>query len=217
MTALVDFGPEPAWLTCPCGELTNRVPCWDCTRIADAERDQAEATNRNASTIPPGYAWAALGAPALSKRVKAQESLESLAERILAAANVVFVGPAGAGKTSLAVACLRELVSKGGIYVSAVRLGQASIQHRAGQGDAPLVELACSTPLLLLDDVGSEQNTAVNAVPPVIFQRHEQAMRTWVTTGLRFKELQERYGDGIARRISEHALVVRLGPSGVAQ
>lgn len=203
--------PEPEWLTCPCGSQTNHVPCWECIQSklhVTTENDRRES---RLATIPAAYAWSRLDASELPKRVQSQEPLESLTRRILGAANVVFTGPAGAGKTSLAVACLRERMRLGGIYVSALRLGHAAIQHKAGDGESPYIDQATHASLALLDDVGSERNTAVNAVPQVIFQRHEASLPTWVTTGLTFPELQERYGDGIARRILEKALVVKLG------
>lgn len=208
---IFDLGPEPEWLTCSCGELTNRVPCWTCTRELERRSDKTRALADCTRTIPAAYAWSALNAPELPERVKAHASLKTLSQLILAAANVVFVGPAGAGKTSFAVACLRERLSEGGIYVSAVHLGQASIRHKAGQGDAPIVEQAATAPLVLIDDVGSEAPTAVSALPEVIFRRHEHALPTWVTTGLKFRDMQARYGDGIARRIVERAMVVKLG------
>ena len=51
------------------------------------------------------------------------------------------------------------------------KLGVARAQHGLGQGEPPEVERALSTGLLVLDDLGSERNTAINAVPDVIFER----------------------------------------------
>lgn len=208
---LFDLGAAPKWLTCRCGEETNRVPCWECTKRDEESTARRERYESSCRTIPNAYAWSTQDAPELPKRVQMASAIETAVKQILSAANVLFVGPAGAGKTSLAVACLRERLDAGGIFVSSVALGVASIQHRAGVGEAPMIERACDAPLVLLDDVGTEQQTSVNAVPQVIFRRHERGLATWVTTGLKFHELQSRYGDGIARRITEGALIVRLG------
>jgi DNA replication protein DnaC len=206
------LGPEPAWLTCTCGVLTSRVPCWDCTIAAEARADHERRHAAAESTIPRAFAWARLGSDELAKRVDARRRpLAEMVQRILAAERVVLAGGAGAGKTSLAVACLRERLPAGR-FVSAVRLGTARIQHAAGGGEAPLVEQAIAAPLLLIDDVGQEQHTATNAVKDVIWLRHEAERPTWVTTGLRSTELVTRYGDGVRRRMLEGAYVERLGP-----
>lgn len=210
MSVFADIlGPEPEWLTCPCGERTARVPCWTCSsaeRVRDVER---ESRDRALATIPQRYAWAALGTPLLAERVRASSDLKSLSERILGAANAILSGPSGAGKTSLGCACLRA--RPGGEYVSALRLGVARIQSAAGQGEASLVERCMSARLLLIDEVGGEGKTATNAVRDVVFARHDADLPTWITTGFGREQLAEMYGDGFVRRITEGAVVVRLG------
>lgn len=207
------LGPEPAWVRCEvCGlEQTMRSPCWDCDRAKREQAALATLVEARAKTIPAWYAWASLSAPELEGRVSTVRGLKIDSSRILGAANALLVGPSGAGKTSLAVACLRERLAHGGEYFSAVALGQASLRHKAGAGEAPLVERACRVPLALIDDVGSEAPTAASSLPEVIFRRHESGLATWITTGLRRSDLVARYGEGIARRMVEGAVVVRLG------
>jgi DNA replication protein DnaC len=139
-------------------------------------------------------------------------SLAETIRRVLASSRVVFAGPSGAGKTSLAIACLRERAPHG-LFVSALRIGTARIQSHAGQGEAALVEQAIAAPLLLLDEVGGEQKTATNAVRDVIFARYDADLPTWITTGFKGGELAAMYGDGALRRLTEHAYVVQLGKS----
>ncbi|HEX8789315.1 MAG TPA: hypothetical protein VF765_00080, partial [Polyangiaceae bacterium] len=62
--------------------------------------------------------------------------------------------------------------------------------------------------LLLLDDLGTECNTADNAVPHVIYARYNAGRPTWVTTGITASAVTQRYGEGITRRISEPGRVV---------
>ena len=204
------LGPEPAWLTCPCGAMTSRVPCWTCTLAAEAAANRERQESAANGSIPARYSWARLSAPDLAKRVGWQGSLKTASERILGAARVVFSGPSGSGKTSLAVACLRER-GPFGLFVSALRLGTARIQAHAGQGEADLVERAIAAPLLLLDEVGGETKTATNAVRDVVFARHDEDRPTWITTGFKGQELAAMYGDGFLRRVTEGALVVKLG------
>ena len=204
------LGPEPAWLVCACSARTARVPCWDCSRVAETNTREADARKRSLASIPKRYDWARLDAPELAKRVKAREPLGGLTRRILASERVVFAGPSGAGKTSLAIACLRERIPHG-LFVSALKLGTARIQGRAGDGEASLVERAMTAPLLLLDEVGGEVKTATNAVKDVIWERMDNDLPTWITTGFRSDELLAMYGDGALRRLTENVTVVQLG------
>jgi DNA replication protein DnaC len=206
------LGPEPTWLTCKCGALTARVPCWDCALAAERRADRARAIADAERTIPREYAWSTLESRELRTRVDARRRpLDEIVRCILGAHRVVLAGGAGSGKTSLAVACLRERLPDAR-FVSAIRLGTARIQHRAGDGEPELIDQALAAPLLLIDDVGQEQHTATSAVKDVIWLRHEAALPTWITTGLRSADLLDRFGDGFRRRMLEHAYVERLGP-----
>lgn len=180
------------------------------------------------ATVPTSYRWA-FDEPreeSFVTRVNLagwQEQLEKFASQRW----VIFAGAAGSGKTSLAVAALRaawEIQVSGPdvsefdvadakrmMFVHAHRLGVARIQHRAGDGEAPDVAAAMRASVLLLDDVGSERDTANNAVPDVIFERHAEGRDTWITTGLTVPQLKARYGDGVTRRMLERALIVKLG------
>lgn len=202
------LGPEPEWKTCKCGEQCTRVPCWNCSSVNRAEVERNEAIERALATFPAKYGWAAVTSPDLRKRVMTQDLAGDI-KRVLAADRVLFVGPSGAGKTSLAVACLRARVPRCR-YVSALRLGTARIQHSAGDGEAELVERCMTAPLLLIDEVGGEQRTTTNAVRDVIFERYEADLPTWVTTGMTANQLSEMYGDGMLRRLMEKACVVKL-------
>lgn len=194
--------PEPEWLTCPCGEVTNRVPCWACVQRQSRAAELAEADQLAEAALPRRFAWARVDAPELGGRVRYQGDLKTAVRRILGAGNVVFTGPSGSGKTSLAVACLRKR-GRDGMYVSAFKLGVARIQSAAGNGEAKLVERAMSVPWLLIDEVGAEPNTVNNAVPAVVFERYDQNLPTWFTTGLKSEELAARYGAGFVRRLLE--------------
>jgi DNA replication protein DnaC len=124
---------------------------------------------------------------------------------------VLFAGPAGSGKTSLAVACLRASPWPGAFFVGAKDLERARIEQQAGRGEAPLVQRSLAARLLLVDDLGQDKPSAVSAVEAVLLARHDASRTTWVTTGLTARELEERYGAGIARRLTEKktALVIR--------
>lgn len=204
------LGPEPTWLRCACGVLTSRVPCWDCDRALMAKVDAARERGAAIATIPKRYVWASVDAPELAQRVKVREPLDGVVRRVLGARRVIFVGPSGAGKTSLACACLRERIPHG-IFMTCFRLGVARGQSALGQGEPAVVEKAMTAPLLLLDEVGGEAKTVTNAVRDVLFARDDADLPTWITTGFTSHQLAETYGDGALRRIIEGAYVVRLG------
>lgn len=205
---------EPAWLTCKCGAKSTLVPCWDCDREAREARALAEAQAVASDELPRRYRWAQLGHADLARRVKLPGSLEirEAASRILGASRVLLWGSSGSGKTSLAVACLRERLPNA-MWVSALDLGTTRIQHSAGDGKSKL-ETACRrAPLLLIDEVGGEVKSANNAVKDVILGRYDDDLPTWVTTGFEAKDIVAMYGDGALRRMTEGGYVLRMGAS----
>jgi hypothetical protein len=168
--------------------------------------------------IPPSFRWATLEAPELRRRVTRDKAIGE-AKNAISAQGLLLVGPSGCGKTSLACALLRAWYERNpgrrGTFLPAWRLGVARAQHGAGAGEAPEVALALAAALLVVDDLGCERNTALNAVPDVISERAYVGRPTWVTTWMTAGQVSQRYGDGIARRLYEAArtVVVACGPA----
>jgi DNA replication protein DnaC len=184
---------------------------------------------------PTVHRWARADAPELTERVKlVGDSPSRWAASPPSTTFVILVGASGMGKTSLACAALRTAEkrrwqtdleryegSEGGYarplfqtktcFMTAHRLGTCRIQTKAGTGEAPEVERAMSCGWLLLDDLGSERDTAVNAIPDVIFERYDRDATTWITTGLTSRQIGERYGEGLLRRVLDRATTVKLG------
>ena len=229
---------SPAPGRCPCGAPSAsegpRGLCATCARKReDALREwnaRAEQTTREAMlnsaklSIPEAFRWAFFVAPDLVARVKRPEAITE-AKAALEASGVVLVGAAGAGKTSVACAMLAELIRQAASgppkdlrfagsarFIGAYWLAKARAEHPLGDGEAPLVQLALGASVLVLDDLGAEQskNTALSEV---IYERHAKGQRTIITTGFGYRVLQQRYGDGIARRIVEEGrtVVIRCG------
>lgn len=207
------LGPEPEWVDCEtCGAKTMRSRCFDCARAADARREATDRLRTALSTIPPRFSWAHVHAPELAERVRFcdDETAATTIRRVLGAQRVIFSGRSKSGKTSLACACLR-LRMPDAIFVSAMRLATARIQHAAGDGEALLVERAIRTRLLLIDEVGQSKPTATDALRDVIWARFDEDRPTWVTTALSSAQLLEVYGEGLVTRLRDRAVIVRLG------
>jgi DNA replication protein DnaC len=214
----VPIDPEQAkaWFRRTFGEMP--VPALDTdARSAEAARERRQdALATLERTIPAAYRWARFSAPELPIRVGAamRQVLEDASWRH---AKLVFMGNAGAGKTALAVACLRRWTvesvesGEGAAFVHAYALGVARLQHAAGHGEPEVVERAMKSPTVLVDDLGSERDIAGGAAADVIYVRHAEDRRLWVTTGLTRPQLLTRYGEGIVRRLFERATVIQMG------
>lgn len=234
----VDCEPEEFRLRCNCGEefTVRRFPalstvrtspelaiCAACERVSnEAEAKRAAAAAKLAAIeaqIPDRYRWATLTAPELTQRVRPLTAIAEATET-MGAPSLVFLGPAGTGKTSLACAILRAASEQRGVYagsyVTAFALAKARQEHKLGDGEAPKVEEACKARLLLIDELGAElgRNTAVQEV---IHERHERQLPTLYTSGFTLGELEQRYGAGIVRRILESAKVIQLGRPAAAR
>lgn len=177
-------------------------------------------------SVPPAYDDARLDAGWLVELV-GHPAIER-AKISIEARRAVFVGPPGAGKTSLAVAMFRARVEAhrpklregrpfdvlvrpaGARYYSAHQLAKARAMHPLGEGEAPEISEALSCPVLLLDELGGEEPRYASAVAEVVYERHAANLPTWVTMGVGPKEVATRYGGGIARRVFEGATVFKL-------
>ena len=165
-------------------------------------------------SIPERYRWARLDHPAV--RALVGPAMDRVDEIMGAARWVVFYGPSWSGKSSFAAACLRAPSSRAsrrrgsGRGSSAARnLASAREQHELGS-EPPLVQSALNGSLVVIDDVGNEKNTQLNATDDVIADRYDADAVTWITTGLGSKQdgatLRRR---GVARRVYEQAAHAR--------
>lgn len=172
------------------------------------------------STLPALYRWARLDHPLIAKRVQLPIPCD-----LPIGKSVVFLGPPGLGKTTLAVALLRalferdlaraslesddegECVARRFRFTHAHRIGVARL---GGVEGAAELQAAIRPPVLVLDDLGAEAKIPSNAVPEVITERHAEERATWITTGLSPSEIATRYGGGVARRILEFAVLYRF-------
>ena len=213
----------PKWEhACPrCGSA-SRLPevCDACLDLARARREVVRQTD---ATVPELYRWASFAAPELSQRVRDPLAVER-ARGAIDIPLVVLTGPAGAGKTTLAVCIHRARAARApgvpsvfstragqagaGYYVEALEFARARSQHGLGRGEPPSVADAMRAPFAVIDDVGSEPQSAASAVPDVVYERHQRARQTIYTTGLGREQIASVYGAGVARRLLEHAYII---------
>jgi hypothetical protein len=154
------------------------------------------------------------------------EGLGKVRERLAKHRRAVVLGPAGAGKTTLAAAYARNAIEAGCDRVRwfhALQLADNAPREGRTPGARPVTpaELASTAGVLVLDDLGAELEGAqpksgllaqrVGPCSRIIAARFDSQRPTLVTTGFEPAFLGELYGDGIARRLFEGATIVRLG------
>jgi DNA replication protein DnaC len=217
MIKLEDLAPEVAKRVVVDAE---RIAAEDEARQAEADRRDAAALRtaieQTLARVPPAYAGAELDARWLRELVG--EDAIAKARDSLGEARVTCLGVPGAGKTSMLAAMFRMKARgftstralRGFRWTSSHKLAKARAGQPLGEGEAPLVESCLEASLLVLDELGAEDPRYASAVGEVLYERHEQALPTWVTTGVGPKEISARYGGGISRRVFENAAVFRL-------
>lgn len=180
--------------------------------------------------IPPHFTWARWDAPELQSRVQLTSSKladvrVALAARSGRADRVVIIGGAGNGKTSLACAYLADRIERGSAqprFVAARNL-LAARGYPGANGiepqSVPWTSLAIAANPFVLDDLGAELTGApaggglaaqrIEVVCRVLADRHDLDLGHVITTAHEREKIAAWYGDGVARRVFEGALVIR--------
>lgn len=205
-------GDGPRVSRCEVCDETFLGTSYICAGCVGTHREaiRSAAFDRLNDSVPERYRDCRFG----SERVAFVD--QSKAGSIAAASQrgLLITGPAGFGKTTMAVAKLYQAFEQGRrscMFVSAPELATARRVHPLGDGDAPLVARAMSVGVLVLDDVGKEKQDMSGVVSEVIFHRHAKNKRTIVTASFGVDAARAAYDDGIARRLFEEEWVILGG------
>lgn len=192
-------------------------PCRRCSD-EDAEQERREevkhSLERSARSLPR-WPWARFGDRLFSERTKLAPAMVIAAKAwTVRVGNLLFSGPTGIGKTSIAVAMLHRLhdraverdasdaeqrLASGARFITGHELVAAKRAHPLGRGLAPIVAEAVDATVLLLDELGFEPQDEATFF--VVDERYRKGRPTIVTTGLDLAGLCAKYGDAWVRRI----------------
>ena len=129
---------------------------------------------------------------------------------------LLLKGSCGTGKTHLAVSILRETAESGipGMFVVVPDL-LAKLRASFGQKDGKateLVEAAKNAPLLVLDDLGTEDPKAwvIELIYVLINHRYEHMLPTVITTNYDGTKIGAVFGKRIQSRLAEMTVPVNI-------
>lgn len=120
--------------------------------------------------------------------------------------SIFMFGPTGLGKTHLSLAAANRILEKGYsvIYDSAINiLRKIEKEHFSREHNSDMIDLVIETDLLILDDLGTEYETAFyNAtIYNIINTRLNSGKPMIISTNLDFGGIKQRYDERVVSRI----------------
>ncbi len=130
---------------------------------------------------------------------------------------LLMTGREGTGKTHLAVAILKEAITKGysGMYWNVPELFlelRRRMEVGAEESEADLFDAARRVDLLVLDDLGAERTSeyVIDRLYVLINRRYEDDAATIITTNRTLPELKQQLSPRIASRIAEMCVTMEF-------
>lgn len=232
-----------AWL-CACGAILDgdAFDCPTCKRqrLLDQHREALELAHAQwrsrleafvALPGTPAFPFARLNNAEFIDKVKGRKLLAA-AKRYTLDRSLVFSGPTGCGKSTLALAMLRRIATealelalqakvgspptpllktlRGLVWTDGFAIAKARKQTALGIGEAPLIARALQAPVLVLDEVGFEPLSEV--IFEIVDERYREGLITIMTTGQKPAAFAARYGDACWRRFAELGAVISEWP-----
>jgi DNA replication protein DnaC len=191
----------------------HEYAAWNRCRLEETRRALLER-------VPSEFRGLRLATIAAAGRLRRPEASKELEPFILWPDELppvlLLVGPTEAGKTSAAAALLNEIVERGtaegakrreaelagGIrFLLSSRLASARSRSPLGEDPEEVVQ-ALEATVLVIDELGLEEQRFIPELETIIHEWHSSGRRTIVTTGLTSEVLKERYQGGIVRRLA---------------
>lgn len=125
--------------------------------------------------------------------------------------SILLRGNTGCGKTHLAVAMMQECRAPEQSFITVPELLLEIRSSFSGgtEGEAEIIRRYSVAPLLVLDDLGAEQDTAyaITTLYLIIDRRNREDRKTIITTNLKMEEIEAAMGARIASRLSEMRII----------
>lgn len=150
---------------------------------------------------------------------KAYQYAKSIHAYVSAGKGLILKGSVGTGKTTLAIAIMREAVEHGirCQFISNISLQDTllNLLNSNRQELANYEKSIRTVPLLVIDDFGAEsdrtnQSWIVDKIGSIIGERYDAMLPTIITTNLSRDELKSRYHERIYDRLRETCEVINF-------
>lgn len=124
---------------------------------------------------------------------------------------LLMSGVAGTGKTGLSICAYKAMVDKG-IHSTFARTPLLLQQEKEtfDPKSPSVVGPLSNVEFLVLDDIGAERGTewAVTTLRDLLITRYDRKLRTVITTNLTSEEFAKCYGERLADRLGEVAVLM---------
>jgi DNA replication protein DnaC len=202
---------------CPLCEGYGYIISEAGTQICECQHERLKEERLRAAKIPQKFLLKSLDnfKPDGKERKQIVETarhyIQGFRENLRAEFNgFLIIGPTGAGKSHIAIAILKEVVSKGytGLYYNVPELLtklRETYDLESEKVESEILEETETVDLLVLDDLGAERTSGWvrDRLYLIINRRYERGKPTIVTTNCEIEELGERVGERITSRLYE--------------